>query len=267
LPINSTTSGGHRKPVLWERGLTHEQSYLKHLTKAGLEVVKIEGVEVTEAAVAETVAAMKNGVQVIAQGALSYGGWVGRADILRRVEAPSAFGGWSYEAVDTKLARETKAGTVLQLCIYSDLIKEVQGLAPEHMSVVVPWSDFEPQQYRFADYAAYFRRVRQEFLQSLSRAEARATYPDPNEHCEVCGWRITCEERRRDDDHLCLVAGISKLHINELTVRGFSTVKTLSAMPLPLDWKPARGSAAVYGRVREQARIQVEASRGWRAAI
>jgi predicted RecB family nuclease len=243
--------------ILW--GLIHERSYVEHLTNSGLEVVKIEGVEVTDAAVAETVAAMKSGVQVIAQGALSFSGWVGRADILRRVEVPSALGVWSYEAVDTKVARETKAGTVLQLCLYSELIKEVQGFAPEHMSVVVPWSDFEPHQYRFVDYAAYFRRVRQEFLQSLTSAEAQTTYPDPNEHCEVCRWRSICDQRRRDDDHLCLVAGISKLQINELTDRGFSTMKSLSAIPLPLDWKPERGSAATYVRVREQARIQVEA--------
>jgi uncharacterized protein len=173
--------------ILWERGLIHEQSYVEHLTKAGLEVVRIDGIEVTSAAVADTVAAMKKGVPVIVQGALAHGGWVGRADILRRVELPSALGGWSYEAVDTKLARETKAGAVLQLCLYSDLIKEVQGLSPEYMSVVVPWSDFEPQQYRFADYAAYFRRVRWELLQSLSKAEAEPTYPDPKRPC----WKST----------------------------------------------------------------------------
>src|SRR5215831_17361745 len=103
--------------ILWKRGLIHEQSYLEHLTKSGLDVVTIEGVEVTDAAVAETVAAMKHGVQVIAQGALSCGSWVGRADVLRRVEVPS----WSYEPVDTKLARETKAGAILQLCLYSEL--------------------------------------------------------------------------------------------------------------------------------------------------
>jgi uncharacterized protein len=245
--------------ILWKRGLIHEQSYLEHLTKSGLEVVRIDGVEVTDAAVAETVAAMKNGVPVIAQGALSYGGWVGRADVLRRVEVPSDLGDWSYEAIDTKLARETKAGTILQLCLYSELIKEVQGLAPEHMSVVVPWSDCEPQQYRFADYAAYFRKVRGELLKFLRWLKPIATYPDPIEHCEVCGWRITCEQRRRDDDHLCLVAGISKMQINELTERGLKTMKALATMAPPLDWKPARGSAAIYGRVREQARIQVEA--------
>jgi uncharacterized protein len=127
------------------------------------------------------------------------------------------------------------------------------------MSVVVPWSDFQPHQYRFVDYAAYFRRVRREFLQSLTGAEAQTTYPDPNEYCDVCWWRNLCDQRRREDDHLCLVAGISKLHISELRDRSFSTMKALSAMPLPLDWKPRRGSAAAYARIRDQARIQIEA--------
>jgi uncharacterized protein len=149
----AVAEGGVTKPrlwdplleILWERGLVHEQGYLEHLTKAGLEVVKIDGVEVSAQAVAQTLAAMKRGVQVIAQGALSHDGWVGRADILRRVEVPSALGGWSYEAVDTKLARETKAGAVLQLCLYSELIKQIQGLAPEQMSVVVPCLRTETQ--------------------------------------------------------------------------------------------------------------------------
>ena len=52
---------------------------------------------------------------------------MGRADVLRRVEVPSDLGPWSYEVLDTKLARETKGGTVLQLCLYADLIEAVQG--------------------------------------------------------------------------------------------------------------------------------------------
>lgn len=245
--------------ILWERGSIHEQNYIEHLTKAGLELVRIDGFDVSPEAVAATITAMRRGAQIIAQGAFSYQGWVGRADILRRIEVPSLLGAWSYEAIDTKLGRETKAGAVLQLCLYSDLIKEVQGLAPEHMFVVVPWSDFEPQQYRFADYAAYFRRVKRELLNSLSEGRRLETYPDPNEHCETCGWRPVCERRRRDDDHLCLVASISKLQINELTAQGTSTMKALADMALPLGWKPERGSAGSYTRVREQARLQVEA--------
>ena len=167
---------------------------------------------------------MEDGVEVIVQGALSHDRWVGRADILRRVEGESRFGPWSYEVMDTKLARETKAGTVLQLCLYSEMLREAQGTAPEYMHVVVPWSDFEPQGYRFADYAAYFRQVQRGLLAAMGEQGATATYPEPVEHCDLCRWRETCDKRRRDDDHLCLVAGISKLQINELKQRGVANV-------------------------------------------
>jgi uncharacterized protein len=79
------------------------------------------------------------------------------------------------------------------------------------------------------------------------------------EHCEICRWRHACDKRRRDDDHLCLVAGISKLQINELKAHGVGTVQDLAGMPLPLNWKPNRGSADSYIRIREQARIVAEA--------
>jgi predicted RecB family nuclease len=245
--------------ILAERGSAHEQNYLEHLTKAGLDVVRIDGFDISGQSVTETLAAMRRGVPVIAQGALSHQGWNGRADILRRIEAPSALGHWSYEPIDTKLARETKAGTILQLCLYADLLTAVQELMPEYMYVVAPWSEFIPQQYRFADYAAYFRKVKRALLTAMARPIADDTYPDPIEHCAICRWQQACDKRRRDDDHLCLVAGISKLQINELKARAIATVQGLAAMPLPLEWKPNRGSADSYVRIREQARIVVDA--------
>lgn len=264
----AVAEGARPKPQVWndpllqvlsERGLIHEQSYIDHLTSIGLEVTRIDGIEVGNDGVAETSAAMRKGAVVIVQAALSHRGWVGRVDILRRVEVPSALGGWSYEPIDTKLARETKAGTILQLCLYSDLLGETQGIPPEHMYVVAPWTDFQPQQYRFADYAAYFRKVKHALAAGIAEEEAEDGYPDPNEHCEVCRWQETCDRRRRDDDHLCLVAGISKIQINELRSRGIGTLQSLAEMPVPLDWRPSRGSADSYIRIRNQARIVVEA--------
>jgi hypothetical protein len=49
---------------------------------------------------------------------------------LRTLRAAAT--GWSYEALDTKLARETRAGTILQLGLYSALLQAIQGTAPEH---------------------------------------------------------------------------------------------------------------------------------------
>lgn len=255
------------KPIVWdpllqiltERGSAHERDYVEHLAAAGLDVIRITGIDMTDDAVAETLAAMRRGTPVIVQAALSHDGWGGRADILRRIEVPSSLGDWSYEAIDTKLARETKSGTILQLCLYSDLLAEAQGLSPEYMYVVAPWTEFQPQQYRFADYAAYFRKVKRALAMTITEHAAEDTYPDPIEHCEICRWREVCDERRHDDDHLSLVAGISKVQINELRARDIATVQGLARMPLPLDWKPARGSADSYMRIREQARIVVEA--------
>ena len=39
---------------------------------------------------------------------------------------------------DTKLAQETKGGTILQLCLYSELVSAVQGFTPEYTYVVTP---------------------------------------------------------------------------------------------------------------------------------
>jgi predicted RecB family nuclease len=245
--------------VLWERGTVHEQNYVEHLKSLGLDVVRIDGIDVTSEALEQTRSAMCGGANVIVQGALSYEGWCGRIDVLRRIEAPSDLGGWSYEVVDTKLARETKAGTILQLCLYSWLLEQAQGLSPEHMYVVSPWSDFEPNKYRFTDYAAYFRKIKRGLREALAAEETKETYPDPKPHCDICRWRNACDQRRRDDDHLCLVAGISKIQIGELKRHDIATAQALAATPAPFVWKPERGSVQSYHRIREQARVQVEA--------
>jgi hypothetical protein len=65
--------------ILWERGAAHERNYVDHLTRAGLDVVRIDGIGLGEAAVSETLAAMKRGAAVIAQRACaSFLGWACR---------------------------------------------------------------------------------------------------------------------------------------------------------------------------------------------
>ncbi len=93
----------------------------------------------------------------------------------------------------------------------------------------------------------------------MARPKAADTYPDPIAHCDICRWQAACDRRRHNDDHLCLVAGISKLQINKLKNHGIATMQDLARMPLPLDWEPVRGSPDSYVRIREQARIVVEA--------
>src|SRR5580765_1632993 len=115
--------------VIQELGLRHEKEYLAHLASQGLVVENLGDIDHKEEArlLADTLALMERGAQVIAQGALSDGEWFARPDVLRRVVTPSKRWKWSYEVEDTKLARETKATTILQLSLYSDLLAKIQG--------------------------------------------------------------------------------------------------------------------------------------------
>ena len=244
--------------LLWERGLRHEREYIESLKSKGSTVTVVEGAGVDDEATARTRAAMASGAEIIVQGAFRSGAWIGRTDVLRRIDTPSGLGPWSYEATDTKLARETKSGTVLQLCLYAELVADVQGPRPTNGYVVAPNSGYEPQAYRMDDYGAYFRRIRLGLVEALNNRGKEETYPDPKAHCDICRWNERCERHRREDDHLSLVAGAGKLQIEELRRRGIETVAALAAMPLPLAWKPSRGAAPSYERIREQARIQVE---------
>jgi len=59
------------------------------------------------------------------------------------------------------------------------------------------------------------------------------------------------------DDHLSLVAGISKLQRKQLQAWETVTVDQLAKLPLPFQQRPEHGSKDGYIRVREQARVQV----------
>jgi len=269
----AVANGAIAKPKRWdplletlrERGAKHEQGYVDHLRNSGYTVAVIDGVGIEPALIEKTRAAMTAGSQIIVQGAFKADGWGGRTDILRRVDTPSKLGTWSYEVIDTKLARETKGGTVLQLCVYSDLLRSVQGLMPEFTYVVAPWSNYEPQSFRTNDFAAYYRRVKRSLNEAIANGVNGKDYPDPKEHCDVCRWQRQCEAKRRADDDLCLVAGISKANINELKRQNIRTTAALAAMPVPLSWKPERGAINSYERIREQARVQVGGRAGGRA--
>ena len=115
--------------VLQERGLDLEKAYLAHLRARGLSDLGADPDD-DSAGIARTIAAMRDGADVIYQAALRTGHWYGRADFLQRVDRPSRLGDWSYEVLDAKLARDTRAGTILQLCLYSHMLGEIQGVLP-----------------------------------------------------------------------------------------------------------------------------------------
>ncbi len=249
--------------LLFQRGIDHEKAYVDSLRAAGLRIVDLTFTR-NDDLLAATIRAMRDGADVIVQGGLAVDGWFGKPDLLRRVAKPSALGTWSYEVSDTKLARETHAGAVLQLSLYSSLLTAAQGVAPEYFHVVTPNTEHPIHIFRVDDYSAYFRLVRDQLAAMIARAPtdiAKDYYPDPVEHCHICPWSGPCDHKRHADDHLSLVAGITRTQRRELGAQNTHTLAQLGRLPLPIPFKPDRGSLESYVRVREQARVQLD-SRG-----
>src|SRR5947208_2912053 len=232
--------------VIRERGERHEREYLAHLGAKGLTVDTLSHIPHQEEKrlLRETLALMERGAGVIAQGALGDGEWFGRPDILRRVAARSKRWAWSYEVADTKLAKETKATTILQLSLYSELLGKIQGTTPEFLWVIPPGEGFGGEKYRVSEYAAYYRYVKARLSEAVGslpqavptragqywlefargRDTVAASYPEPVEHCNICRWFRECDAQRRADDHLSLVADMRRQHREHIESRNAGTV-------------------------------------------
>ena len=262
--------------IIRKRGFQHEARYLADLEADGRITVKIDldgSIEdrgdQLRAAAAKTIAAMAAGADVIYQATFFDGTWRGHADFLLRVDdprRPSAWGSYHYEVADTKLARHVKASAILQICSYIDQLERLQGVRPEWLHVAIGGSARAVERLRVDDYMAYYRSARDRFLATMADESPAtfppaATYPEPVEHCDVCRWAAECVQRRRDDDHLSFVAGISGRQRQALTGREISTLEALGDLALPMSPRLEGVGEGALARIREQARIQLEGRR------
>jgi uncharacterized protein len=235
--------------MLQRHGDAHEARHLARLVAAGRSVVEIDRAGLTLAeGVAATRAALASGAEVVFQGALAGGTWGGWTDFLERVDRPSALGPFGYEVADTKLKRKPHPKHVLQLALYSDLLAEAQGAAPEHAHVEL--GDGTRATFRLAEVAAYARRARRRLEAFV--ADPPPTRPAPCADCPLCRWREHCAATLAAEDSLFRVASITGGQVARLEAAGVATMAALAARR-----EPVRGMAAdTLARLAAQARLQ-----------
>ena len=239
-------------------GEEHERHHLERYSTSGLKVAVIDQRALTadelNRAEAETLRAMRDGADVIYQGTFFDGRWSGRADFLIKVTEPSELGAHSYEVVDAKLARHAKTRALLQVAIYSDQLTRLQGRQPLNMRLIL--GDHTEQVFRVDDFVSY-ARIALTRLETVLAESPLPTYPDKVHHCDICRWRDICDQKRRDDDHLSLVAGIRRDQIRRLAAASIPTTTALGASTGPVE---GIGQSAL-DRIRTQAELQIAALR------
>jgi predicted RecB family nuclease len=221
---------GAHVDILARYGEQHESAILDAYEASGRSVERVvtgPGEDRFRAALEQTLAAMRRGVDVIHQATLIGEGFGGYADFLERVQSPSSLGDWSYEVADAKLARATKGYFLVQLSVYAALLERIQSLEPQELVVLL--GDGRRDVYRTEDFAAYVRRIRR-YAEETIDAGLADTYPLPCGHCGICDYRHHCEQRRRGDDHLSLVAGMRRDQVARLEQHGVPTLAALAAL-------------------------------------
>ncbi len=233
--------------LLQNQGHSHEAAHLDSLKSDGRSIVEIPRGPLAQTAEA-TRAAMAEGADIIYQGAFLSGRWGGWSDFLERVETPSALGPFSYEVSDTKLKRRPHPKHVLQLVLYSDLLAEVQGRAPErgHLDL----GDGSRATLRLADYASYARMARARLEGFV--ADPPQTLPIPCADCALCHREEHCQSVWDSQDSLFNIAGIARSQVKKMEAAGITTMEALAVHDAPV-----RGMAApTLDKLRAQARLQ-----------
>ncbi len=230
-------------------GDRHEAAHLSQLVAEGRKVMRIETDGVSfEEAVRATGDVLKTGPDIVFQGALAGGVWGGYADFLERVPASSDLGAFSYEVADTKLKHRPAPGHVLQLTLYSDLLADIQGRAPEHAHVQLGSGErFSFRLSEYSDYARLARNRLEEFVRNTP-----TTRPVPCSLCDLCRWRVRCTEDWQETDSLHLTAGISRSQVAKLEAAGITTMSSLAGHKSPV---PNLADATVE-KLRTQAHLQ-----------
>ncbi len=240
-------AGSADAALLQAKGDAHEAAHLAKIKARGAQVIEIARGDLQADADA-TRAALAQGADVVFQGAFLSGRWGGWSDFLERVERPSALGAFSYEVADTKLKGSAQPKHVLQLVLYSDLLAEVQGLAPDFAHVELGTG--ERVTLRLDEYRHYARAARARLEAFV--ADPPPTRPIPCADCALCRWSDHCAGVWQAEDSLFNVANITRTQVKKLEAAGIATLADLAASEAPV-----RGIApGTLEKLRGQARLQ-----------
>jgi uncharacterized protein len=245
--------------LLQQKGLEHEARFLAQFRDNGKTISEIPrdpgGRKPSERDVEERLAMTKealwSGADVIYQAVLQFGSWWGYSDFLIRVDTPSDLGNFSYEVLDTKLSRRAEPKYVVQLGVYSDILKEAQGRAPVSSHLLL--GDGRQESSRADQYSAYIQHA-QRRLEAFVANPPAESYPLPCEHCKSCRWQSHCTARWEADDHLSLIANIRMPQVSTLESHGIRSIAALAAAPA--ETKVPGLAPEVFGRLRAQAILQ-----------
>lgn len=249
--------------LLFAKGEGHESAMLAQFEAHGFSVAKITNDLLGNDAAfihkqQATLDAMQAGVDVVYQAALELLPFRGFADFLIKVPnlqgQTSRLGDYHYEVWDTKLSRSLKPSFVIQLCVYAEMLEQLQGIRPAH--IVVGLGNGVEERLVTNDYFYYYRALKQRFLDMHEQWDS-TQMPDPGASTSYGRWSTYADQLLTERNHLSLIANISCSKIKKLNDAGIFTCAQLvssTAVRIP------NMNPSVFQTLRAQARIQQQSA-------
>ncbi|NCV98997.1 MAG: hypothetical protein EBW31_05735, partial [Actinobacteria bacterium] len=222
-----------------------------------------------------TLELMNEGVPVIYQGVLQGGSgamaFSGRPDFLLRSDYRFEFtegglsahqvDGWSggYTAWDAKLSSSPKPEYQTQVGLYADVLKELGYAAEQNHGLILGSRELaafaaEPLIAQMVhERNSYLKKVFSFIDEDPQRVEdIGELICDASSYCDICEYPELCEHERRQNNHLQLVAGITRPQIESLHRSGVKTLAQLATREEPTD----KLSHEQVQKLARQARLQ-----------
>ena len=192
---------------------------------------------------------MSSGADYVYQAYFEEDGLAGYSDFLEKVDSPSKLGDFSYEVIDTKLARRATAGNAVQLVHYAELISKVQQKDVEKVHLV--HGDGKRNTLLRKDYSDYYYEILRGFRQFLDSDEK--TEPFPVSYCSFCRYKNECRQVWDEKESLSQISYMSQGAEVKLKNINVSTITQL----LEAQWHEGLAlSKGKFKDLQQQARSQ-----------
>lgn len=177
-------------------------------------------------AFSRTVELMKSGAQTIYRGVLLDGHWVGRPDVLEKVEGTSDFGDYYYVAVDIKRINDPRGmreGHKLQGAFYAELLEKLQGTKPTSGYIMSPQGVV--MRYDLEAFEADYRLTLDRIEKILGGEEVGHVLTSG---CKMSPFFPVCVDEMMDCDDISLINRIKYEELDDLKDAGIETVMDLA---------------------------------------
>lgn len=253
--LGITKSADPMMELLAEKGNAFESDYLHDLKqKHGESNIGIVSANDSDKQYQETLDFMRQGLDIIYQGRLERENFSGKSDFLFKVAGNSKFGNYHYEVWDTKLALSTRPYFLVQLCCYSWMLEEIQGVLPTNTAIIL--GDKTKNDFFLLHYYGYFQQLKTNFLQLHADFKADLLHlPDPALFDEHGCWSDYAKKRLVEIDSLGQIAGIRKSQIKKFHK---AQIHTMTALLDISDHSAVSIPKKTVEKLKNQANIQHE---------